>query len=565
MDENSAKQELNNRKTLLPPCKKSCRLKCFEKLKEEDRAITFNYYNKLQFGEKRLFLHKYLSKNCIKYRKVDAASNRRYSVSYHLPRHCSLGLSSYKSEEDGTVNSPDEAVTVCKTMFLHSLGHKTDFIITTFLKDNADDLPYLKDNRGKKRAADMKELAIANYNEIKKHIELYHPQVSHYNLAHALYKKYLPNDLNVRIMYNHFKETCKQVTYETYRKVVHKEKIGFTTSSSSLDVCTVCSLFKYHYKVHEGRANETSTPYDDLGIHIKSCTTTEEQYRNDGLKQWRSEYEVYAVDMEEALILPKINVKAAFFTSRLVVFHQTFANMQKNGENKSILWHEGITGRNSSDVVSAYYECLLRLQNKTKHVIFWAENCTAQNKNWTLITSCIIFVNQDWGPQTITFKYFEPGHISTKAQEMYTQITANWKKAAEIVDFEDLQKLIESLHKCNTVISLQTNDFLLFQNGCSSTVPKLSDIRTVQFRKGSNKMFYKSDLEQEEFRELSVLRKNFILSLPDKLPSCRGVNSKKKDMILKELLPYMAPRKQIFWQNLSTSESDDLGKCCAEV
>ena len=104
--------------------------------------------------------------------------------------------------------------------------------------------------------------------------------------------------------------------------------------------------------------------------------------------------------------------------------------------------HEGIKGRNGPDVVSAYYNALIRLNVNTKHVIFWADNCAAQNKNWTLFTACLVFVNQDWGPESITLKSFEPGHSFIKADSIHGQIGKKWNKTAEVLDFEDLEKLI---------------------------------------------------------------------------------------------------------------------------
>lgn len=72
--------------------------------------------------------------------------------------------------------------------------------------------------------------------------------------------------------------------------------------------------------------------------------------------------------------------------------------------------HETIRGRNSEDVASGQYNVLKRLKENTKHLIFWTDSSTAQNKHWAFFTSCIILVNEEWSPESITFKYFKPGH-----------------------------------------------------------------------------------------------------------------------------------------------------------
>jgi hypothetical protein len=176
-----------------------------------------------------------------------------------------------------------------------------------------------------------------------------------------------------------------------------------------------------------------------------------------------------------------------------------------------------ITGRNDPDV-SAYYNALIRLNDETKHVIFWADNCSAQNKNWLLFTGCIIFVNENWGPETITFKYFQPGHSFMKADSIHGQIGKKWNKTPEVLDYEDLEKLIKSSNRFNNIVSLRSEDFKLFENGCiqrkkGSPIPKLGEIKSVQFRKGSRKMFFKQELENEEFLESSILKPKFKLEL----------------------------------------------------
>ncbi|CAG9823887.1 unnamed protein product [Phaedon cochleariae] len=99
------------------------------------------------------------------------------------------------------------------------------------------------------------------------------------------------------------------------------------------------------------------------------------------------------------------------------------------------------------------------------------------------------------------------------------------------------------------------------QRNKGSPIPKLGDIKSVQFRKGSRKMFFKQELEDDEFSEASILKPKFKLELPETVRSDRGINTKKKDIIVRDLLPHMPPRKQIFWMNLPSSDDlEDLGK-----
>ncbi|KAF5281753.1 hypothetical protein FQR65_LT14548 [Abscondita terminalis] len=487
---------------LLETCKRSCRQNCYERFNDNERKIIFRNYNDLNFREKRLFLDKHIVKNDIKYRKVDANVPRRFSIIYNLPNvkiksrpENILSDSQSKTniiiEDVVNVNSLDvepllvenfpdsqsetkSMIVVCKSMFMNTLGLRSDSIITDYLKRTINDLPVdLKDKRGQKRAETVRAIAEKNYTDIKNHINSYHPQVSHYNLEHAPNRRYLPCDITIRDMYKDFIEKVYKISYETYRKVFDKENIGF--ASPTQDECGMCSTYKNH--AHENApTNSTSTVCEEPGqtkiticdickkydIHKIRYTVARKQYNEDSSKKWTSDFEIFSVDMQKILILPKMTIKNSFFVSRLVVIHETFANLQAGHENKCVLWHEAIRGRNGPDVVSAFYNVLKRLNNHTKHVIFWADNCTAQNKNWTLYTSCVIFVNELWGPDTITFKQ-------------------KWKHTPEVLDYEDLVHLIESSNKLNKVVNLRVEDFLEFENGCQtrkkgSELPKLNDL-----------------------------------------------------------------------------------------
>ncbi|XP_030757813.1 uncharacterized protein LOC115883597 [Sitophilus oryzae] len=414
----------------------------------------------------------------------------------------------------------------------------------------------------------MKQIGDKNYELVKEHINSYHPQPSHYNLSHAPNRRYLTADLSIHSMYLDYnsKNIDNKVTYETYRKIFNKENIGFSVPTQ--DECGSCSKFKQHshdenattfengvvesVKSPEDMENSTqlNSKTSDCQIcmeyqkHQKRYRVASEKYMGGVDQSINSTTERYAVDMQKVIIIPKMTIKNSYFVSRLVIFHETFANLKKGGENMCILWHEAIMGRNSPDVTSAYYNMIKRLQNKTKHVIFWADNCTSQNKNWVLFTSCVTFVNEPWGPETITFKYFEPGHSFMKADSVHGQIGKKWKKAAEILDFEDLENLIRSSNKKNHVISLRYEDFRKFTNGCqgrkkdSCSVPKLQEIKQVQFKKGSKRLFFKKELEQEEYSEVSFLKPRFKVQLPEAVSCSRGINTEKKEKILKDL----------FWQ-----------------
>ena len=105
-------------------------------------------------------------------------------------------------------------------------------------------------------------------------------------------------------------------------------------------------------------------------------------------------------------------VKTAVFTRRITAYHETFASVGKFTPSKektlSVIWHEGIAGQSAAEVASAFVTSLHQ-ERDVRFVTYWFDNCTAQNMNWTLLTTLVKVVNHILNNiKAITLKYFEP-------------------------------------------------------------------------------------------------------------------------------------------------------------
>lgn len=248
------------------------------------------------------------------------------------------------------------------------------------------------------------------------------------------------------------------------------------------------------------------------------------------------------------------------FNFRLVVFNETFASL-KLDENICVVWHEATRGRSAADVTSSYYNVIKNSDSQITDFIFWADNCSAQNKNWTLYSSLVCFVNAEWGPSQITIKYFEPGHSFMAADSVHGNISTEMKKYPNIYDFEQLVKIIDKSSKKTRCHVLSFSDFFSFQDGCkvrkNNNIPLLESIRIVQFRKESKSLFYKKSFSDKNFVEVDFLKKKFIIDFPERPFSVPlGINTSKKEKILKSLCPaFLDERRKLFWQFLPTNDA----------
>ena len=128
------------------------------------------------------------------------------------------------------------------------------------------------------------------------------------------------------------------------------------------------------------------------------------------------------------------------------------------------------------------------------HFNIWADNCTAQNKNWWLYTALVSEVNHLAGPLSITIKYFEPGHTFMSADSFHHQIELLMKKKKRVDNFADFKSII---NQRGIAIDIDYSDFFNYPRGVSQgkfadSKPKLKDIQVVKFLKGSKHIYWKT-------------------------------------------------------------------------
>ena len=148
--------------------------------------------------------------------------------------------------------------------------------------------------------------------------------------------------------------------------------------------------------------------------------------RRKGMEAWRV-YGVGSADMMRIFLLHQLHHKECVYhhvaPSRLQrdVFpgRETVMESSRGTRPVSILWHEGLAGRNVPDVASAFIR-YVQLQRDVKELIIWLDDCTAQNKNCMLITGLLQTVNHRADHlQKIMLKYLQKGHTSMSADAVH--------------------------------------------------------------------------------------------------------------------------------------------------
>ena len=206
---------------------------------------------------------------------------------------------------------------------------------------------------------------------------------------------------------------------------------------------------------HETAAKITRSEYEKDKEQIQSCTP-------------RATY--VSVDMQKVVMLPHMpGYKIAIFTKRMVCFHETFAPIASFVDHRplGVVWNESITGRNACYVASSFVQHIRgEISSKgTQQFYIGADNCSAQNKNWTLYTALTAEVNKENGPRLVTIKYFEPGHTFMSVDSFHCIVEQRLKQKNNVYDFN---AFVDIINFTGDAKELSHSDFIEYPKGVSS-------------------------------------------------------------------------------------------------
>lgn len=99
-------------------------------------------------------------------------------------------------------------------------------------------------------------------------------------------------------------------------------------------------------------------------------------------------------------------------------------------------------------------------------VVFWLDNCSAQNKNWAILCFMVNMVNgSEISAESITLKYFEPGHTFMSADSFHHQVEKSMTKKGKIYDFNDFVECVQKSNKGkNTTKVMNVEDFVAYED-----------------------------------------------------------------------------------------------------
>ena len=475
----------------------TCKDRCYEKIDQNHRENLHNEYWDNSYNDRKGWI---FNNSSIMSSKTPAPNRKRREYFF--------------------TNKNGHHIKVCAAFFLRTLGYSSISEIKCLEKSSpAENIFVRPDQRGKHKPAHAYRDDVLEI--INEHIESFHPTCSHYRRSHAPLKRYLPPDVTAHNMHSLFLENHPnlQVGYDSYRKRVVAKGISF--AKLGVEECEQCMAFK----LHEHSQPQENPDCDSCKIqleHKRNYVSGRIHYKKDAEEDPDEGTTIYvAADMQKVIMLPSMpGVKSCVFVNRLVAYHETFAPLGDQHRKKhakqvtSILWHKGISGRSAADVTSAFIKSISMLAEDAKDIVIWCDNCSAQNKNWTLFTSITRYINSNAGvlPKTVTFKYLKTGHTFLSADSFHGLVENNMRRKKNVYNFHDFVTVVQTCGGAPKTVEMQYHDFVEWDKrvsgGKTVKIPYLKQIQEAQFRAGSKSLFFFKLLHDDDvFEECDFLMK----------------------------------------------------------
>lgn len=160
-------------------------------------------------------------------------------------------------------------------------------------------------------------------------------------------------------------------------------------------------------------------------LDCMTITILRHKYREDAERIKNEKDVVYSADLQKVIMLPRMDTfKTALITQRIIAFNETFAPVGKNQKENplAVLWHEAVAGRKKEELVSTFHHFFLSVRDSIK-ITLWLDNCSSQNKNWTLFSFLVYIINStEISAEEIIINYFEPGHTFMSCDSFHQQV-----------------------------------------------------------------------------------------------------------------------------------------------
>ena len=483
-----------------------CRDKCYNKIDANTQQSIREFYwtqeRSGEYGDTNLFLSKLLNRRNKQRDTVLTSTrkyNRKYTVHYSLPTSVPIS-----TEED--------KVTVCKTMFLKTLGI-TNKKVTVVLKKKYDEKSMVHGHTGK--ASTHSTIAKDVSSIIRAHLSSFPTVPPHYRRKYTK-NRYFEDDMTPKKMFDLFKTSHPTIviSLSSYKKVLNTFHIGFFKPKN--DLCDECT--KYN------NSNKTEEDIISWNEHIvrKDACRSSKNADKERAKDADSKFAALIIDMEAVQNCPKARSGEFYYLSKISCYNLSCYHL-KDDTKVCFMWDSTMGCRGSNEVGSCILHILRKLPKETEEVAIWADTCGGQNRNKENAAVLMYFLNEEVQTtkhkiKKITLKFFERGHNQSevdtihqileranKNQEVFVPIrykelarSAPGRKPIETFDLASNQYPVFDNHKLAEQSIVNRNRYRVIEDG--KPIVKLASWKTakqISFTRGSRSVSINCNADPE--------------------------------------------------------------------
>lgn len=538
-----------------------CKKKCADNVPEESRKNIFhNFWDMGTFQGQNAYLCGLVQQKL--------PCSRRPRNSSRPPKQ---KINQYRFQIEGN------SVIVCKKFFLGIL-QISDGRLTRALQKVVLGKVVGSDDRG--RRPPKNKTSIEQMEVVRNHIASFPSYQSHYTRSHNPNRRYLAENLNLRIMYNLYLEHCLQgnlppVKEATYRRTFNNS-FNLHFHKPSKDTCSKCDSWKLKMEASQDEG-ERATLAQQHELHLRKAESARQSMKRDKLKAQQEEnFYGFTFDLEKALPFPVISTSLAYYKRNMYVYnlgcHELATDL-----GYMYVWNETIASRGSQEVGSCIAKHLQSRASTCKHVVAYSDACTGQNRNIKIVLFYMQLVSsEDNEIDVIDHKFMVSGHsflpndsdygsVETYARNKTIYVPDDWcniitqcrrNKSFHLTKM--LRKDFRSVEKLEKAITRRKKN----EDNQPVSWLKIQWIRVT--KENPYMLLYKETLSEDfPFACLNLKPKKggrpplfSKISTTDLYSGIRTVTAaKKKDML--DLLPYIPPIHHEFFMNLSTTSDQE--------
>ncbi|CAG9765580.1 unnamed protein product [Ceutorhynchus assimilis] len=412
-------------------CKNSCRKRCNEKFSSNDREEIFRKFYKLDQNSKNVFLFKSIRVAPVKRRRKIRASDKSSTFSY-------------------TVTCNKKIATVCKTAFmsLYQISHKKIQLLQNQLNSGitapSPDKRGRHDSRPNKKSDEVVDF-------IKKHIDSFPAEQSHYSRNKNANKKYLSPLLNISKMYELYKQCVQEnkldnafLVKKSFYAYIFSKEFNLSFSTPKTDTCSTCD---------SGLKSEEHSENFNFAFEQQKVDRQYARINKDIL--------YLTMDLQQTMPLPRITTSKAFYLRQMWFYNFGIHTISTDGDKSYFFtWTEDTATKGSVEIGSSLHTFvqLLSAEKKIDHLVIWSDSCSGQNKNFNIISLYQYLILKGY-VKIIDHKFPEVGHSFLDSDRDFGRIEKEMRKHEKVFTADHYRDIIKSASKNNSIVTNMKDHF----------------------------------------------------------------------------------------------------------